>query len=44
MTADAFCLPDVVFDEMTEKIVAIDGIDLVFLDLTNKPPGTIEWE
>jgi GMP synthase PP-ATPase subunit len=29
---------------MTEKILKLKDIDAVFLDLTNKPPGTIEWE
>lgn len=44
MTANAYRLPDDVLIKITEKIMALDGIDLVFLDLTNKPPGTIEWE
>ncbi len=44
MTANAADLPSDILQKMTERISAIDGIDLVFLDLTNKPPGTIEWE
>jgi len=44
MTAAAFRLPEALLKRMTEKILAIDGIDAVFLDLTNKPPATIEWE
>jgi GMP synthase (glutamine-hydrolysing) len=44
MTANAVPLKSDVLKRMTEKILAISGIDAVFLDLTNKPPGTIEWE
>ncbi|MBR9691104.1 glutamine-hydrolyzing GMP synthase [Candidatus Woesearchaeota archaeon] len=29
---------------IAEKILALKGIDAVFYDITNKPPGTIEWE
>ena len=44
MTANAVVLPQDVLQRMTDRIVALPGIDCVFLDLTNKPPGTIEWE
>ncbi|PIQ75794.1 glutamine-hydrolyzing GMP synthase [Candidatus Peregrinibacteria bacterium CG10_big_fil_rev_8_21_14_0_10_49_24] len=44
MSANAVALPSEVLQKMTERIMNLDGIDLVFLDLTNKPPGTIEWE
>jgi GMP synthase (glutamine-hydrolysing) len=44
MTASAFRLPTDVLQSMTERILKIRGIDAVFLDLTSKPPGTIEWE
>ncbi len=44
MTANAFVLPSKTLKKMTEAITKIPDIDLVFLDLTNKPPGTIEWE
>ena len=44
MTANALHLKSDVLKKMTDQILAIDGVDLVFLDLTNKPPGTIEWE
>ncbi len=43
MTAKAAVLPDDVCAAMTRRLTQI-GIDLVFLDLTNKPPATIEWE
>jgi GMP synthase PP-ATPase subunit len=29
---------------MTRQLTAVEGIAGVFYDLTNKPPGTIEWE
>ncbi len=44
MTASAVVLPKDVLQKMTDRILEINGIDIVFLDLTNKPPGTIEWE
>lgn len=44
MTAAAYRLPKKVLQSITEKILKLQGIDAVFLDLTNKPPGTIEWE
>ena len=30
--------------DMAKKILKIAGIDVVLYDITNKPPGTIEWE
>ena len=44
MTASAVDMPPSVLSSITEKIMAIEGIDAVFLDLTSKPPATIEWE
>lgn len=44
MTAAAFHLPATLIERITKKLVKLPGIDAVFLDLTNKPPGTIEWE
>jgi GMP synthase PP-ATPase subunit len=29
---------------MASKIIKIPEIDMVLYDITNKPPGTIEWE
>ena len=44
VTASFAVLDDAIIDEMTEKIAALDRIDLVFYDTTHKPPATIEWE
>ncbi len=44
MTASAFRVSRDVLQKMTKEILKLRGIDAVFLDLTNKPPGTIEWE
>ncbi|MBT3293242.1 glutamine-hydrolyzing GMP synthase [Candidatus Peregrinibacteria bacterium] len=44
MSASAVVLPPDVLKKMTNRILDIEGIDMVFIDLTNKPPGTIEWE
>lgn len=44
MTAEAIALPEDVLKRMTDRLLELPGIDCVFLDLTNKPPATIEWE
>ncbi|MBI3618852.1 glutamine-hydrolyzing GMP synthase [Candidatus Peregrinibacteria bacterium] len=44
MTAEAYPLPEDVLQRMTDRLMALPGIEAVFLDLTNKPPATIEWE
>ncbi|MBY0504286.1 MAG: glutamine-hydrolyzing GMP synthase [Bryobacteraceae bacterium] len=44
MTATATAIPSGLASEMTEALLALPGIAAVFLDLTHKPPGTIEWE
>jgi GMP synthase (glutamine-hydrolysing) len=44
MTARPFPLPQPVLDELREKIEALPGVSGVALDITSKPPGTIEWE
>lgn len=44
MTAASFILDAKVLASMTKRLLTIKGIDAVFFDLTNKPPGTIEWE
>ncbi len=44
MTANASVLPPKVLKLMTDQILKLAGIDLIFLDMTSKPPATIEWE
>ncbi len=44
MTANFARLNKDVANEMTEQILAFGKIANVFYDITNKPPGTIEWE
>jgi len=44
MTASFYPMKWKWVNELTESIEAIEGVDGVFYDLTNKPPGTIEWE
>lgn len=44
MTASFSRLPKGAVSEMAKKIGKLPGVENVFYDLTNKPPGTIEWE
>jgi len=44
MTVNFFPMPKVVLDSIIKKISRLAGVDLVLYDVTNKPPGTIEWE
>jgi GMP synthase (glutamine-hydrolysing) len=44
MTARPFPLPVPVLEEIRDKIMALSGVSGVALDITSKPPGTIEWE
>ncbi len=44
MTATAARLPDVLLAELRDRILGLPGISGLALDLTSKPPGTIEWE
>jgi GMP synthase (glutamine-hydrolysing) len=38
-------LPAAFFSSITDRLLSeVPGISQVFLDLTNKPPGTTEWE
>lgn len=44
MTANFTQIDWSIVREMTDKILALPGVSTVFYDITNKPPGTIEWE
>jgi len=44
MTATPAELPAAVRAELAERILALPGISGLALDVTTKPPGTIEWE
>ncbi len=44
MTATAAELPAALLAELREAIMSLTGISGVAIDLTSKPPGTIEWE
>ena len=44
MTARFSNLPEAFIDEVRDGLMAIDGIEAVFYDVTHKPPGTVEWE
>jgi len=44
MTARPAPLPKALIDEIRGPILALPGVSGLVLDLTTKPPGTIEWE
>jgi GMP synthase (glutamine-hydrolysing) len=44
MTANFAQVPVELLQRMAGAIMELPGIDAVFLDVTNKPPATIEWE
>ncbi|MFC1694110.1 glutamine-hydrolyzing GMP synthase [Candidatus Latescibacterota bacterium] len=44
MTARFYRMPHESVKEITGRILALGAIEYVFYDLTNKPPGTFEWE
>jgi len=44
MTASAAEFPPELLDELCRSILPLEGISGVAIDLTSKPPGTIEWE
>jgi GMP synthase (glutamine-hydrolysing) len=44
MTVNFYHMPLKTLREIASQIMQISGIDLLLYDVTNKPPGTIEWE
>ncbi|MCL7927038.1 MAG: glutamine-hydrolyzing GMP synthase [marine benthic group bacterium] len=44
MTATPVELPTMLLDELRRDILTLEGISGLALDITSKPPGTIEWE
>jgi len=45
MTADWAKIPYDVLSRISNRIInEVQGINRVVLDITSKPPGTIEWE
>ena len=44
MTATPVELPPELIGELRDQILKLDGITGLALDVTSKPPGTIEWE
>lgn len=44
MTARAMRIPPDALRQMVGELMQVEGVAGVFLDLTNKPPATIEWE
>ena len=44
MTAAPVELPAALLDELRADVLGLDGVSGLALDITSKPPGTIEWE
>jgi len=44
MTATPASLPEALVGELRRAILALPGVSGLALDVTSKPPGTIEWE
>jgi len=44
MTAAPVELPTELLSELRDSIMALPGVSGIALDITSKPPGTIEWE
>jgi len=44
MTANFYHMDTDLLNRLAHEVMRIKGITAVFYDVTNKPPGTIEWE
>lgn len=44
MTAAAAALPPSLIAELRDRLLTLEGVSGLALDVTSKPPGTIEWE
>ena len=44
MTAAPAQLPESLLEELRADLLALPGVSGLALDITSKPPGTIEWE
>ena len=44
MTARPASFPSLLIEELRREVLVLDGVSGLCLDLTSKPPGTIEWE
>ncbi|KKT35842.1 MAG: Bifunctional GMP synthase/glutamine amidotransferase protein [Parcubacteria group bacterium GW2011_GWA2_44_12] len=44
MTANFYRMNRSALQDITRALIAVQGIDMILYDITNKPPGTIEWE
>jgi GMP synthase (glutamine-hydrolysing) len=44
MTARPFPLPEAALADLRGRVLALDGVSGLAMDITSKPPGTIEWE
>ncbi len=44
MTANFYRMDFDLLEQLVEKLKMVPNVSAVFYDITNKPPGTIEWE
>ena len=44
MTARFSRLPRAFLEDIAARLMALDGVEAVFYDITHKPPATVEWE
>jgi GMP synthase (glutamine-hydrolysing) len=44
MTANFYAMDFKLLNELVKRLSSLKGVSGIFYDITNKPPGTIEWE